>query len=132
MSISKSPAIHPGEILREIYMEPLDLTPYSLAKNTVFSEPESRGSSRNKIGISTDTALRLAKFFKTSPEFWMNLQVAYDIKTPALKEALSTIAEVEAAWAELSRDLRIAAPSPCTLLRSLYLFLRFHDAEEIS
>ncbi|WP_296435007.1 HigA family addiction module antitoxin, partial [Rhizobium sp. UBA1881] len=52
-----------------------------------------------KVGITTDTALRLAKFFNTTPEFWMNLQVAYEIKvqSAALETALAAIPELDAA-----------------------------------
>ncbi|MGY5775042.1 HigA family addiction module antitoxin [Rhizobium sp. LEGMi135b] len=72
--------MHPGEILRELYLEPLDMTPYALAKHINLPRTRVERIIHEKSGITTDTAMRLAKFFKTSPEYWLNLQNAYDIK----------------------------------------------------
>lgn len=99
MTISKAPAIHPGEILRELYLEPLDMTAYALAKKLRVPRTRVERIVAEKIGISADTALRLAKFFKTSPEYWLNLQANYDLKREALtlEAELAQIPEVEAA-----------------------------------
>ncbi|WP_026283765.1 HigA family addiction module antitoxin [Rhizobium sp. 2MFCol3.1] len=99
MSTNKLPAIHPGEVLRELYLEPLDLKPYSLAKKLGIPRTRIERIVAEKVGITTDTALRLAKFFNTTPEFWMNLQVAYEIKiqSAALETALAAIPELDAA-----------------------------------
>lgn len=99
MSTNKLPAIHPGEILRELYLEPLELKPYSLAKKLGIPRTRIERIVAEKVGITTDTALRLAKFFNTTPEFWMNLQVAYEIKVQgaALETALAAIPELDAA-----------------------------------
>ncbi len=99
MSTNKLPAIHPGEILRELYLEPLEMKPYSLAKKLGIPRTRIERIVAQKVGITTDTALRLAKFFNTTPEFWMNLQVAYEIKiqSAALETALAAIPELDAA-----------------------------------
>ena len=77
----KLPPIPPGEILRTEFMEPLNLSATKLAGflgvaatriTAIISESERRS-------ITADTALRLACFFKTSPEFWLNLQSNYDV-----------------------------------------------------
>lgn len=99
MTISKAPAIHPGEILRELYLEPLGMTAYALAKRLRVPRTRLERIVAEKIGISADTALRLAKFFKTSPEYWLNLQANYDLKREALalETELAQIPEMEAA-----------------------------------
>ena len=96
---SMLPAIHPGEILREIYLEPLDMTPYALAKNLKVPRTRIERIVAEKIGISADTALRLGKFFNTTPQFWLNLQTSYDLKIAeaALDTALDEITALEAA-----------------------------------
>jgi addiction module HigA family antidote len=95
MAASKLPAIHPGEILRELYLEPLEMTPYALAKKLNVPRTRIERIVAEKIGITPDTALRLAKFFKTSPEFWLNMQTSYDLKMqgPALEAELANIEE---------------------------------------
>ncbi|MBW8284803.1 MAG: HigA family addiction module antidote protein [Rhizobium sp.] len=99
MTISKAPPIHPGEILRDLYLEPLGLTAYALAKKLRVPRTRVERIVAEKIGISADTALRLGKFFKTSPEYWLNLQSNYDLKREALVLAkeLAEIPEMEAA-----------------------------------
>ncbi|MGK6312488.1 HigA family addiction module antitoxin [Neorhizobium sp. DT-125] len=99
MGVSKLPPIHPGEILRELYLEPLEMTPYALAKKLNVPRTRIERIVAQKTGITSDTALRLAKFFKTSPEFWMNLQNGFDLKieAQALKDELERIPEFEAA-----------------------------------
>ena len=89
------PAIHPGEILRDLYLEPLDMTPYALAKKLNVPRTRIERIVGEKVGITPDTALRLARFFKTSPELWMNMQTSYDLKTQAqaLEAELATIEE---------------------------------------
>lgn len=96
---SMLPAIHPGEILKEEFLQPLNMTPYALAKKLRVPRTRIERIIAEKIGISADTALRLGKFFKTSPEFWLNMQTSYDIKIAeaALKNELKDIPELEAA-----------------------------------
>lgn len=99
MSVSKLPPIHPGEILRDLYLRPLEMTPYALAKKLNVPRTRIERIVAGKTGITSDTALRLARFFRTSPEFWMNLQNSFDLKSEAqaLKDELKRIPEYEAA-----------------------------------
>jgi len=72
--------IHPGEILREEYLRPLGLSANALA--LALRVPATRIGEilKERRGVSPDTALRLAKYFKTDPQSWMNLQTDYDLK----------------------------------------------------
>jgi addiction module HigA family antidote len=72
-------ATHPGEVLLEEYIKPLGLTQATLAKELEISANRLNELVRGKRGITADTALRLAQRFNTSPEFWMNLQSAYEL-----------------------------------------------------
>ncbi len=86
--------IHPGEILQEEYLEPLGVSQYRLAK--VVGVPPRRINEivHGKRGISTDTALRLARYFGTSERFWLNLQSRYDIEV-ARDRLAATLARIE-------------------------------------
>ncbi len=72
--------IHPGEVLLEDFMKPLDLTPYRVAKD--IGVPSLRISQiiQGKKPITSDTALRLARYFGTSAEVWLRLQLRYDLE----------------------------------------------------
>jgi addiction module HigA family antidote len=72
--------IHPGEILREDYLKPLALTMNQLA--LALRVPVTRISEivHERRSISADTAVRLGRYFKTTPRFWLNLQTAYDLE----------------------------------------------------
>jgi addiction module HigA family antidote len=72
-------SIHPGEILLTEFMEPLGLTPYRLAKDLHISAPRVNDLVRGKSGITADTALRLSRYFRNSPEFWIGLQSGHDL-----------------------------------------------------
>jgi addiction module HigA family antidote len=72
-------ATHPGEVLLEEYIKPLELTQATLAKELGISTNRLNELVRGKRGITADTALRLARRFRTSPELWMNLQSAYEL-----------------------------------------------------
>lgn len=78
--VAKLPPMHPGEMLREEFMKPLGLTPYKIAKACGVPRTRIERLVREELGISADTALRLAKFFGTSVGFWMNLQARYDVR----------------------------------------------------
>ena len=73
-------AIHPGDILRTEFMEPLGITAYRLAKELHVSAPRINDLVRGKRSITADTAIRLGKFFGTSPQMWLNLQNDYDLR----------------------------------------------------
>ena len=79
--------IHPGEILREEFLKPLGLTPYALAKAIRVPLPRVNDIVREKRGITADTAVRFARFFGTSIEFWMNAQAFYEVQRTAKKLA---------------------------------------------
>jgi len=80
--------VHPGEILREEYLLPLGLTPYALAKALDVPRTRIERLARGETAVTTDTALRLARYFGTSPDMWMNLQVAFDLTNDALAKAV--------------------------------------------
>lgn len=85
--------IHPGEILREEYLLPLDLSANRLAQ--ALEVPTNRITEivAQRRGLTADTALRLARYFDTSPELWMNLQKAYELRMAeaAIGAALKSI-----------------------------------------
>jgi antitoxin HigA-1 len=72
--------VHPGEVLREEFMMPLQLSANALA--LALRVPATRISeiTHERRGITADTALRLARYFDMTPEFWMNLQLRYDLE----------------------------------------------------
>lgn len=74
----KLPPIHPGEQLREEFMIPLRLSSNALARALHVTPARVNEIARERRGISADTALRLARFFNTSHQFWLNLQNNYD------------------------------------------------------
>lgn len=71
---------HPGEVLREDFLKPLGMSQYALAK--AIDVPQIRISAivNGKRAITPDTALRLARYFSTSPEFWIGMQATYDLE----------------------------------------------------
>ncbi len=73
--------VHPGEILREEFLVPLDMSPYALA--TALRVPRTRVERlvREETAVTPDTALRLARYFGTTPEFWLGIQARFDIET---------------------------------------------------
>jgi addiction module HigA family antidote len=83
---TKAP-IHPGEILKEEFMTPLGISVNRLSRD--LSVPPNRISEivNRKRGISAGTALRLARYFNTTAQFWMNLQSAYDLEISERAEA---------------------------------------------
>ena len=82
--MNKMRAIHPGEILREEFMMPLGLSAHALAVALRVAAPRINDIVREKRGITPDTALRLARYFNSTPQFWLNLQTSYDLKTAQL------------------------------------------------
>jgi antitoxin HigA-1 len=76
----KLPPIHPGEILLEDYMKPLGLSANRLAM--ALHVPATRVAEiiHQRRAITADTAIRLGRYFKTTPRFWLNLQTAYDLE----------------------------------------------------
>lgn len=72
--------IHPGEILLEEFMRPATISQNRLARDIGVNVARVSDIVRGRRGISADTAVRLAAFWSTTPEFWMNLQTRYDLK----------------------------------------------------
>jgi addiction module HigA family antidote len=79
MRISLNP-IHPGEILAEEFMKPLGLSQSELARDLDVPVARVHDILRGRRGITANTALRLAAYFRTTPDLWMNLQSRYDLK----------------------------------------------------
>ena len=73
--------IHPGEVLREEFMIPLGLSANALAMALRVPTPRINDIARERRAITADTALRLARYFGTSAEFWLGLQSDFDMKT---------------------------------------------------
>ena len=86
-------AVHPGEILKEEFLKPLGLSGYALAKSLGVTPQRVSDIVLKKTGVSADMALLLARFFGTSPEFWMNLQSSYLLATAhrALKRKVERV-----------------------------------------
>jgi addiction module HigA family antidote len=80
MAMARQKPIHPGEILKADFLDALGITPYALAKDTGIDKGNLSRIVNGKSSISADVALRLARFFGTSPESWMNLQNRYDLE----------------------------------------------------
>lgn len=80
MFINGMRPIHPGEILREEYLEPLGMSANALAGALRLTAARINEIVREKRGITPDTALRLSRYFGTTPEFWLNLQMTYELR----------------------------------------------------
>ena len=70
---------HPGEVLREEYLVPLGMSARALAKALAVPANRITEIVRGERDVSADTAIRLARYFRTDPRFWLNLQTAYDL-----------------------------------------------------
>ena len=81
--------IHPGEVLREEFLQPMGMTAHALAMALQVPAPRINDVVRERRAVTVDTALRLAKYFGTSAEFWMGLQTDFDMAT-----ARATMADV--------------------------------------
>lgn len=91
MAANKMRAIHPGEILREEFLVPLGMSANALALALHVPVPRINDVVRERRAVTLDTALRLARFFDTTAQFWLNLQTAFDLKQ-AEREAGEKIA----------------------------------------
>ena len=93
----KLPPVHPGEVLREDFLRPMKLTPYAVARALGVPRTRIERLANEQTAVTADTALRLARYFRTSPAFWMGIQTQYDL---------------ERAEDELGADLSRIAPAP--------------------
>lgn len=80
MSQDKMPPVHPGEILLEDFLKPLGISQYRLAKSINVYSRRINEIVQGKRAVTADTALRLARYFGTSAELWINLQAHYDLE----------------------------------------------------
>ncbi len=98
MAAKKMAPIHPGEILKEEFLDPMGITQYRLAKDIHVPPRRINEIVHGKRSISADTALRFSRYFKMSALFWMNLQAHYDLETegeellPKLEKEITTYA----------------------------------------
>lgn len=75
------PPTHPGDVLREDFLKPLGMSQYALAKAIGVSQMRVSDLIHSRRGITPDTALRLARYFGTSAEFWVGMQATFDLET---------------------------------------------------
>ncbi len=83
--MKRLPNIHPGEVLFEEFLQPLNITAYRLAKETNIPQTRISEIIKKKRRITADTALRFSKFFGNSPEFWLGLQNDFDLEEEKFK-----------------------------------------------
>ena len=88
--------IHPGEILREEFLKPMGISVYALARQIHLTRSRVNDIARERRAITADSALRLARFFGTTPQFWMNMQASYELRK-AENEIGSKLSEIEPA-----------------------------------
>ena len=96
MTLMKNPS-HPGEVLSELYIGPLDMSAIALAKRLHVPRTRIERLVKGETALTVDTAIRLAKFFRTTPEYWMNLQRAWDLAQARDMIDVSDITPFEAA-----------------------------------
>ena len=91
--MNKLANVHPGEILLEEFLKPMEITAYRLSKSIGIPQTRTSQIIKGKRGITADTALRFAKYFGTSPKFWLGLQDDYDLEeqTNKLQNELNEI-----------------------------------------
>jgi addiction module HigA family antidote len=86
----KLPPVHPGEVLREEFLGPMNLSPYAVARAVGVPRTRIERLANEQTAMTADTALRLARYFGNSPEFWLSLQAAHDLRA-AEREAAARI-----------------------------------------
>ena len=95
MPAKKLAPVHPGEVLLEDFLKPLELSQYRVAKGLGVPPRRINEIVLGKRAVTADTALRLARFFGTSAKFWLNLQMAYDLDVQTDRLARRLPKEVE-------------------------------------
>ena len=85
MGKKKLKNIHPGEVIEEEFLRPLGISRYRLAKDIDVPQTRIAEICKGRRGITADTALRLAKYFGTTPKYWLGLQEDYDLEEEARK-----------------------------------------------
>ena len=87
--------IHPGEILREEYLDPLGMSVNALSKALHVTPTRMNEIVRENRGITADTAMRLARYFGTSERFWLNLQTEYELRQAQILKGDEVAREIE-------------------------------------
>jgi len=95
MTARDLPPVHPGEILLEDFLKPMNISRYRLAKSIGVPQRRIDEICAGKRAITADTALRLARFFGTDAQSWMNLQAEYDLETAEINLAERIAREVK-------------------------------------
>jgi addiction module HigA family antidote len=111
-AFQRLPPLHVGEVLREEFLVPLKLSPYSIAKKLGVPRTRIERLVREETALTADTALRLSRYFGTTAEFWMNLQSSYELECAkrALASKLAKIAPRSSShWPRTSRSRRARA-----------------------
>lgn len=94
MTTKLLPPVHPGEVLREEFMRPLELSSNALARAIGVTPARVNDIANEKRGITADSALRLGRYFGTTPDLWMNLQKRYELET-ARRELRDTLTRIQ-------------------------------------
>ena len=91
------PPIHPGEVLREDFLLPMKLSPYAVARACGVPRTRIERLAREETPVTADTALRLSRYFGTTPQFWMGMQTQYDLERAedAVKAEIKRIAPMK-------------------------------------
>ncbi len=84
--MSKLKNIHPGEVLKEEFLEPLGITAYRLSKDTFIPQTRISEILKGRRRITADSALRFAKYFGTSAKFWLGLQDDFDLEEEGINK----------------------------------------------
>jgi len=95
--MAKPFAIHPGEILKEEFLEPCGISAYRLAKDLHISAPRVNDIVRGKRSVTADTAIRLGIYFGLPAQFWMNLQTDYDLRLAKSASSIQNVSPRKAA-----------------------------------
>ena len=91
---NKIPEVHPGEILEEEFLKPLGISAYKLAKETKIPATRISQIIKGKRRITADTALRFSKYFGNSADFWLGIQMEYDLRKERV-EIESVLEEIQ-------------------------------------
>ena len=93
-SRDRLPPIHPGEVLREEFLAPLGMSAHELALALRVPATRINDIVNEKRGITADTALRLSRYFGTTPKFWLNLQASYELEVAEDRLGKAVVREV--------------------------------------
>jgi antitoxin HigA-1 len=96
MSLLEEP-MHPGKVLKELYLDPLDMGPIALARRLDVPRTRIERLVKGVTSMTPDTALRLARAFNTTPTYWMNMQINHDMALACKQVDVSGIAPLFAA-----------------------------------